>query len=296
MSKKERLYTSVQRVVPPIVFEAFRKSPLYDMAKSVADRHYGSIKPGWHVVNNGVLKKRWFYFNGGVSWHKEMLDGSYDAFFFDYLKKRDLSGKTILDIGAHVGYSALCFAELVGVKGRVLTFEPNPYNTRYIKETLAKNPELAQRIQLFEIALSSSNGHEDFIFSDKVEEGMSSGSFIESADTISEKSDYEARRGFKRTTVETARLDSLLESKMISGSVDIMKIDVEGAESLVLEGATETIRRHAPLLLIEVHSISNMYSVMQFLNNESYSSELLKKEPDGRCFIAAAKKHLSTKR
>lgn len=266
------------------------------MAKSVADRHYGSIQPGWHVVDNGILKKRWFYFNGGVSWHKEMLEGTYDAFFFDYLKKRELSGKTILDIGAHVGYSALCFAELVGPKGHVFTFEPNPHNTKYIKETLAKNPELAKRTRLLELALSSSDGREDFIFSDKVEEGMSSGSFIQSADTISEKSDYEARRGFKRTPVETARLDSLLESKTIPVKPDIMKIDVEGAESLVLEGAANAIRRHAPLLLIEIHSISNMYSVMLFLGKEGYSTELLKKEPDGRCFIAASKVATSKER
>ncbi len=285
---RQEIFGFVEKITPPILFKLFRKTFIYSIAKKLINKTT-SIKPKICKVNNGILKNRTLFFNGNMSWHKEMINGTYDIFFFDFLKKINLKGKTILDIGAHVGYHSLCFAELVGIDGKVLTFEPNPYNIKYIKENLKNNEELSKRIELHEVAVSIKNGFEDFVFSDKVEEGMSSGSFLESADTISMKESYEATGGFSRTQVKKVKLDGLNDQSNEVIKPDIIKIDVEGGENLVLEGAVETITKYSPTILVEVHSIPNMYWVMNFFIKVGYGTELLKKENDGRCFLVAKK-------
>ncbi len=57
----------------------------------------------------------------------------------------------------------------------------------------------------------------------------------------------------------------------------------------MLEGARETLAKYSPLLLIEVHSIHNMYEVLTLLADFGYTSTVLKKESDGRCFLACKK-------
>lgn len=285
---RQAIFGFAEKITPPVLFNLFRKTFLYNIAKNIVNKTT-SIRPRICKVSNGILKDRTLYFNGNMNWHKEMIDGTYDNFFFDSLKKNDLKGKTILDVGAHIGYHSLCFAELVGQNGQVITFEPNIFNINYIKENLKNNPELSKRIQLFEIALSEKNGDEDFFFSDKVEEGMSSGSFIDGADTIWEKETFEKKTGYKKVKVKLSTLDSLRDKRNIGIKPDIIKIDVEGAESLVLNGAIDTIKKFSPTILIEIHSIPNMYWVMNFFSEVNYKTELLKKEKDGRCFLIAKK-------
>lgn len=277
-----KLYGRIEAVTPPVVFGLLKRSFIYHYLKKYFNQKV-SIKPSPHNVRDGILNDRKLFFNGNIDWQKDMLTGTYDDFIFDYLKKLDLKGKTILDIGAHIGYSTLCFAELVGENGHVLTFEPSPYNITYIEKHLELNPNLNKRIQLFKVAVSDNDGTDDFVFSNKVEEGMSSGSFIESADPIWEKEIFENKTGFKRMSVKTVKLDSLREIQ----NPYIIKIDVEGAESLVLKGAIELIRKYSPVILLEIHSIQNMYLVMKFLTENKYKTELMKKEPDGRCFLSA---------
>jgi hypothetical protein len=90
--------------------------------------------------------------------------------------------------------------------------------------------------------------------------------------------------------VITQKIDNLEKIKNNTLKIDILKIDVEGAESLVLEGGINTILRDEPIILIEIHTISNMFYFMDFINRINYTYNLLKKEPDGRHLILAKKK------
>jgi len=69
----------------------------------------------------------------------------------------------------------------------------------------------------------------------------------------------------------------------------LIKIDVEGAEHLVLEGGKKFIKQYKPIILLEIHSIFNMMKCYEFFSDLNYKLELLQQEPDGRCFIAATK-------
>ncbi|MDP1625097.1 MAG: FkbM family methyltransferase [bacterium] len=285
-TNKQRLYGLAKAITPPIIFSAYKASPLHRLAK-LAFKNLGETSMKWHTVRGGILKGKNLLFSENGSWQKEMIDGTYDSFFFDYLKNEDLKDKTVFEIGAHIGYHALAFAELVGVKGKVFAFEPNPHNAKYVRAITQENTALSPRIEVIEAALSSNDGEEIFISSDKVEEGLSSGGFIGSADTIWEKSTYEEKTGFTRSTVKTLMLDTFIASKKIHPG--ILKIDVEGAEGRVLEGGREFLAAHSPLILVEIHSTPAMLDVLTLLSSLGYSWELLKKEVDGRCFLAFRK-------
>jgi hypothetical protein len=116
--------------------------------------------------------------------------------------------------------------------------------------------------------------------------GVSSGSFISDAHTYYEKSAaYLA--SFETMDVATFSLDEI--STLIGYGIrpDIIKIDVEGAEGSVLEGAAGVLNSHKPLILLEIHSIYGMLRTCEILRAANYTITLMKEEADGRCFLSA---------
>ena len=213
-----------------------------------------------------------------------MIEGRYDRFIFDYLSSLNLQGKTVFEIGAHIGFHAMHFAALVGEKGFVFAFEPNRFNRERMDIILEKNSDLAKRIRIFNVALSDKSGHQDFYFSKDVDGGESSGSFIANAHTYYPKT-RQFLDLFEKIAVETVALDDIASSIGAGIVPHVMKIDVEGAEGSVLQGGVELLKKHRPLILIEVHSIYNMLKTYDILKSVHYNVDLLKEEPDGRCFI-----------
>ena len=282
---KTKLLNFIRQVTPPFIFSSIKKSRYYGPLKKWVLGLLGTpSQPKWNTISEGILKGRQIFFDPKGSWQKEMINGKYDDFIFNYLKNLDLKDKTLYDIGAHIGFHSLSFAEIVGERGKVVSFEPNLFNLERFKIILQKNPDLEQRIRLCEVAISNNDDHETFLFSNNIENGTSSGGFIDSADTLFERGAYSE---FKEVQVRTIRLDNLEEKLGITDKPDLLKIDVEGAEGLVLAGATETIKKYHPIMVIEVHSIFSMYQVINALRNFGYQTEILKKEEDGRCLLVA---------
>ncbi len=287
----EKAYSIIRNVTPPFLFNFLRNGPLYSLARKGARtvlKH--KYTASWNKIEKGPLAGVELFVDPHGTWQKEMLQGEYDDFFSKYLNGIDMKGKTVYDIGAHIGYSALYFAQKVGPTGHVVTFEPNPFNVERIKMILAKNKELGSRIEVAEVAVSNKNGVDNFIFSSYIDNGTSSGSFIDGAHTIYPKDGYITQGGFKTIEVKTVALDTRADAFKQKNDPDIIKLDIEGAEFLALEGMRETIKRSSPLVLVEVHSIFNMYIVGKIFNELNYSIDLLKEEPDGRCFFAAKAK------
>lgn len=270
----------VRELTPPFIYSMLAQIKAFTKKRPRAE---------WQAVRNGLLQGRQLFLStakGG--WQESIIEGTYDQFIFDYIKQVGIEGTVIADIGSHIGYHALSFAQSVGEKGCVYAFEPNVHNMAYLQLNLEKNQDLAARIRLFDIAVSDKTGEETFLFSDEVEGGNSSGSFIKSADTYYPKTD-DFMNSFKKMTVKTFSIDDLFAA----GTLPIprlLKIDVEGAESSVLQGAFRLLKDHKPLLLIEIHSIYNMLKTSDILHALAYEITLLKEEVDGRCFIAGAPK------
>lgn len=287
MISKGSLYSAVYAVTPPIIFSAVKNSSLYPKFQAWANKFLkkDNLTPTWNTITDGILTgRKIFIYRTGV-W-KDMLNGEYDKFFIEYLQKLDLKGKVVYDIGAHFGYSAMCFATLTGETGKVIAFEPNLYNKKRFEHFLSENKDLEKVISIHDLAISNKAGEEDFNFNDNLDDGTSSGSFIDSSHTFYEKDSYEKNLGYRKVKTKTISLDSLMDIG-ITQPPFLVKIDIEGAEYLALEGAKELLLKHKPILLIEIHSIFNMLKVGQVLHDFNYKIELLKEEKDGRCFIAA---------
>lgn len=290
MISKGSLYSTINAVTPPIIFSTLKNSSLYPKLQSWADKNLKKDRftPTWNTIKSGILQgRKIFVYETGV-W-KDMISGEYDTFFIDYLQKLDLTGKVIYDVGAHFGYSAMCFAALTGETGTVIAFEPNVFNKKRFEYFLTENKDLEKVIRIYDIAIADKAGEEDFNFNDNLDDGTSSGSFIESSHTFYEKDSYEKNLGYKKVKTRTISLDSLSDIGVTEPPY-LIKIDIEGAEYLALEGARKVISEHKPMLLIEIHSIFNMLKVGQVLHDLNYKIELLKEEKDGRCFIAAVSK------
>lgn len=217
---------------------------------------------------------------------QDMVLGIYDRFIYDWLKKHfDLTNKVVWDVGAHVGYHSLGFAVFVGEKGRVVAFEPNQFNLKRFVKNLSLNNDLVKRIKIIKAALSDKNGRDDFFESNNVDDTRSSGSHLGNIVPPEKPSVYE---GFKKTKVKTYRADDLVTKKIIPPP-SVIKIDVEGAEELVIRGVKKTISQYKPILFIEVHGILQMYSLGEILSKLNYKLELLDDAggSPNRCFIVA---------
>lgn len=147
-------------------------------------------------------------------------------------------GMTVYDIGANVGFHALSAARRIGSGAKVICFEPLPENAKQIEYNAASNN--FTNIQVIGTALGSSEGKAAFWTSMQPTWGKLA--------SVGKKPDKFARE----VKVTIARLDSVVDEMRLHPP-DLIKMDVEGAEIDVLEGARQTLERYRPILLIEAH-------------------------------------------
>lgn len=139
-------------------------------------------------------------------------------------------GATFIDIGTNVGFYSVLALDRLGPSGKVFSFEIDPRPLRCLRRTIAEFGY--NNILVTEAAVSDIDG--ELSFEPKREHGHN-------------HIDRTATNGRK---VPSVRLDTWAKRNGLT-RVDAIKIDVEGAEKLVLEGAQETIARFKPLLLCE---------------------------------------------
>jgi FkbM family methyltransferase len=207
-----------------------------------------------------------------------MMAGRYDSFMYDSLAELgvNLKSATVWDVGAHIGYHSLAFAALAGPAGRVVAFEPNPFNRERFRMNLDRNPDLAPRIFLLDFALSDSQEEADFQFSAEVDNGKSSGSHL---DRIIPPENAKAYQSFHHGQVQTITADILIQRKLAPPPF-MIKIDVEGAEFAVLQGCSELLVSQKPLLFIEIHNISMMFKIQRLLCRCGYHMRKLETDHD----------------
>lgn len=145
-------------------------------------------------------------------------------------------GETYIDCGSNIGYFSVLAGDLVGIHGRVIAIEANPVTWQLVRRNLSAN-NLPEPIHC---ALTTTEGTVD-IFAPKL--GGDVYSSMRVGGLITE-SDLDVYR------VEGRRLDSLISECNLS-RVDVIKIDVEGAEIEVLLSAVQTLKRFRPLCIVE---------------------------------------------
>jgi len=157
-------------------------------------------------------------------------------------------GATVLDLGAHIGLYSLYAAKIVGPKGRIYAFEPDPR----IYPLLVKNIDVngfSGVIHAEQKAVLHVNGPVSFYLSGPQEPGYSSiyPTGIKDPQCIK---------------VEAVTLDSFLAS-LGWPAIDIIKMDIEGSELLAFQGMKEVVRRNPQLKMIVEFGVSRFGGVEQ---------------------------------
>lgn len=155
-------------------------------------------------------------------------------------------GDIVIDVGAHIGYIAVFFGDLVGSSGHVYAFEPGLNNLPYTRRNCANCHY--RNISLIEMAISSSEGCASLYV-----EALSgqNNSLVENYEVFAANARSAGSRAETAAAeVQTIRLDSYVEQHALRPA--LVKIDVEGAEAAVLNGATNILRLIRPVLMVEV--------------------------------------------
>jgi len=239
--------------------------------------------PRWERVLAGPLAGRelWLAREANGVWN-DMIDGRFDVELYDALAGLTLRTSVIWDVGGHIGYHALGFAASQP-DATVVSFEPNPANLARLRTNLDRNGDLAARIDVLPMALADRPGELTLVASDDVDGGGSSCSFLAGSDTPLPDNSYDT---FARTTVDVRTIDELAYGGT-RPAPSLIKVDVEGAELMVLRGAAQTIARIAPAWLIEVHTIGLMFEIDALLHTAGYRLRLLAEHTPSRCLVLA---------
>jgi len=126
---------------------------------------------------------------------------------------------TCIDAGSQVGYYSCLFAKLVGDKGRVYAFDANPKACQSTRRNLALNGSYSAEV--IHAALADHGGTVPFHISTSDQTGLSSFAPIPTCE--------------EKILVPCLRLETFLSERRVEG-VRLLKIDVEGAEEIVLRG------------------------------------------------------------
>lgn len=143
-----------------------------------------------------------------------------------------------LDIGANIGPIALTLGELC-TRGEVHAFEPVPDTFGFLQTNIARSAA-GQRVHAHQIALGDRAGEVVINYNPE----FSGGAFVSSRLEHGE-----------RCSVPAATLDDWVTENAVE-RIDLIKIDVEGSELTVLDGAAATLRRFRPALVVELNPIT----------------------------------------
>lgn len=177
-------------------------------------------------------------------------------------------GNTVVDIGAHIGYYTLLAAEKVGKYGHVFAFEPDPKNFLLLTKNIKENGY--SNVTVIRSAVSSRDGYLSF--------------YVHPTNTGDHSilKNKDRRRKFK---VKTVTLDKYFRDIK---KIDVIKMDVQGAEYSVLKGGKNIFVKMKKLILftefypssfVEAgHKPMNFLNTLQRLGYNIYDIDEAKKE------------------
>lgn len=197
-------------------------------------------------------------------------------------------GETFVDAGANCGVYTVAAASIVGTTGLVLAFEPGKEIFYTLRQSIQLNH--FDQVRLFEVGLADKSGTAPLY---KHPHGTSSSSLGKISENVKESSSITLRR-----------LDDVLSEQKVE-IVHCLKMDVEGAEELILQGAVNLFERCKPRVIFEINPPAiealnlETFGAWQFLEERDYQfftmdsngmMTVLVSRPPGANVIALPKK------
>ena len=198
---------------------------LYDPFERESDYIAGVVPYGGGVIHVDTRSyiEWWIY-----------MYGSFEGAAVDLLASVLRPTSVVVDVGANVGVFTLPFARIAR---EVHAFEPNPSVRMRLEQNLSLNN--LHNVVVNETALADAVGIAQLHAPTHANQGQSS---------LHPRDDLDQSVDCRVTT-----LDRYVEDVGLR-SIDLIKVDVEGAEPLVLQGAIETLRRYKPLVYVEINA------------------------------------------
>jgi len=238
-----------------IIFFYFIKTPIY-MIKQKFNINYNHKLIGEVTVKS----EDGIFFCGdnifpvwvGSNFHEQKLR-----------KYFNISEGTFIDIGANIGKFSIIMGKKLDDKGKVLAIEPHPKNFKILQKNIELNN--LKNVTTLNLACSNKKGNLQ-LFLD--EDGTGGHSTIKSKKT---------KAGNNKIWVKAETLDSIIKKEKIK-KVNLIKIDVEGAEANVLRGAIKTLNKSRPKIIFEAWDEQYLKKVKKILNKFNYKIKKLPEE------------------
>ena len=176
------------------------------------------LPPNWRGVGKLIYAFRDYY-------EPELL----------YLEKVLSPGKVFVDAGANFGIYTLLASRIVGEAGRVISFEPSSRVFPVLRRNITLNG--FKNVLAFPIALTDKPGRARLYYHSAV-----------GCDSLGKDASFEPDAHAEE--IGTESLDTVLKQTSV-GRVDVIKMDVQGAEELALRGANEIVSSMRPIVIFE---------------------------------------------
>lgn len=203
------------------------------------------------ILQGKLQGKKWIV---GSSQHGCWL-GSYEYNKQLLFEQTVIPGSVVYDLGGHVGFYTLLASTLVGNTGQVISFEPLPNNLKYLKKHLDINN--ISNVKVIEATVSDRN---EFAYFER------------------HHSSFQGHLGSQGTLqVRTVSLDKLIFEENLP-IPQCLKIDVEGAEVKVLQGARQLLSQSHPTIFLATHGDNLQKECCHFLTDLGYQLKSINKK------------------
>ncbi len=155
----------------------------------------------------------------------------WEPFETEVFRKNVKKGDVVIDIGAHIGYYTLIAAKIVGKKGKVYAFEPDPKNFQLLKKNVAANGY--QNVILINQAVTDRNGISKF--------------YLSIPSNTTDHRSYKFKDRIKTISVKSVTLDSFFKQTQ---KVNLIKIDIQGGELQALTSGVNLINNNHDIKII----------------------------------------------
>lgn len=162
---------------------------------------------------------------------KLSMNGSYEIFETELIKRLVQPADRVVDIGANIGYYSLLMSGLVGSKGKVYAFEPDPTNLDLLRRNIDFNNR--ENIVVVPEAVANRQGFSQFYVSDNNRGAHS----LEATEALTAAGE-----------VAITSLDHYFKSNR--SNISLIKMDIQGAEYKALVGMKQVLVQNPQLILI----------------------------------------------
>jgi len=231
----------------------------YSVVKSFSNKIESSLKTDHAQVWAG---KMFLHPNDAF---RLSIYGIHSELDLEIFKKHVKKGSNVIDIGANIGYFTLILAKLVGPTGKVFAFEPDPRNISLLKKNIEINKY--ENVTIIPKAVSNVNGK---------------CTLYTSQDSFGQNRIYEPKKTrnqeFIPIEAETISLDDFIKNQDIIDAISFVKIDVEGAEKLVLDSMKDILKNSDRIKIFSEIDLarlndagSNYNEVIEFLYENNFT-------------------------